>query len=98
VSWLTRVLLGLSLSWGMNRLARELNAPDIERSKKAHALFQKIERVDIVPSRSNLRGFRIVLDSLLSLYFSQDGDHFVYDGFEIGPDDEGDVTIFDKLW
>jgi len=98
VSWLTRTLLGLSLTWGVSRLARELSMPGIETSKKAHALFQGIERVDIIPSQSSMRGFRIMLDGLLSLYFSQDGDHFVYDGFEMGPDDEGDVTIFDKLW
>ena len=83
VSWLTRTLLGLSLTWGVSRLARELSMPGIETSKKAHALFQATERVDIIPSKSAMRGFRIVLDGLLSLYFSQDGDHFVYDGFEM---------------
>lgn len=97
VSWLTKVLLGISLSWGMSRLARELSLPGIETSKKAHALFQKVGRVDFIPSRSSMRGFQIILDGLLSLYFSQEGDHFVYDGFEMGPYDEGDVTILDKL-
>jgi hypothetical protein len=97
VSRLTRMLLAISLSWGMGRLAKELSIPGIETSKKAHALFEKVERVDIVPSRSNMRGFQIILDGLLSLYFSQDGDHFVYDGFEMGPYEDGDVTIFDKL-
>jgi hypothetical protein len=97
VSWLTKILLGISLSWGMARLARELNLPGIETSKKAHAFFQKIERVDFVPSRGSMRGFQIILDSLLSLYFSQEGDHFVYDGFEMGPYDDGDVTVLDKL-
>jgi uncharacterized membrane protein (UPF0136 family) len=97
VSWLTKILLGISLSWGMARLARELNLPGIEASKKAHALFQKIGRIDFVPSRSTMRGFQIILDGLLSLYFSQEGDHFVYDGFEMGPYDDGDVTVLDKL-
>jgi hypothetical protein len=97
VSWLTKILLGISLSWGMARLARELNSPCIETSKKAHALFQGIGRIDFVPSRSTMRGFQIILDGLLSLYFSQEGDHFVYDGFEMGPYDEGDVTVLDKL-
>jgi uncharacterized membrane protein (UPF0136 family) len=97
VSWLTKILLGISLSWGLSRLARELSLPGIETSKKAHALFQKIERVDFVPSRSPMRGFQIILDGLLSLYFSQEGDHFIYDGFEMGPYDEGDVTVLDKL-
>lgn len=97
VSWLTRTLLAISLSWGMSRLAKELSIPGIETSKAAHALFQKVERVDIVPSHSNMRGFQLILDGLLSLYFSQEGDHFVYDGFEMGPYDDGDVTILDKL-
>jgi uncharacterized membrane protein (UPF0136 family) len=97
VSWLTKILLGISLSWGLARLARELSLPGIETSKKAHALFQKVARVDFVPSRSTMRGFQIILDGLLSLYFSQEGDHFVYDGFEMGPYDEGDVTVLDKL-
>lgn len=97
VSWLTRALLNISLMWGMNRLAKELSMPGIETSKKAHALFEKVERVDIVPARGSMRGFQVILDGLLSLYFSQEGDHFVYDGFEMGPYDEGDVTIFDKL-
>jgi hypothetical protein len=99
VSWFTRLLLGISLGWGVGRLARELNRPVVETSKHAHALFQKIERIDIIPSQSNMRGFRIVLDGLLALYFSQDGDHFIYDGFEIGPhEDDADVTVFDGLW
>jgi len=96
VSWFTRMLLGLSLGWGMSRLAKELGGPGIEASKKAHALFGKVERIDVVPARSaGMRGFQIVLDHLLTLYFSQDGDHFVYDGFEMGFFEGGDVTIFD---
>jgi hypothetical protein len=97
VSWLTRTLLAISLSWGMSRLAKELSIPGIETSKKAHAFFQNVERVDIIPSRSSMRGFQMIIDGLLSLYFSQDGDHFIYDGFEMGPYDDGDVTVFDKL-
>ena len=96
VSLLTRILLSLSFGWGMSRLAKELSRPGLETSKKAHALFGRVERVDIVPSRSNMRGFQIVLDGLLSLYFSQDGDHFAYDGFEMGLFEDGDVTVFDR--
>ena len=95
VSWFTRLLLSLSLTWGMGRLAKELGAPCAEMSKKANAIFAKVGRVDIVPSQANLRGFRIVLDNVLSLYFSQDGDHFIYDGFEMGFYEDGDVTVFD---
>ena len=96
ISWLTRTLLSFALPWGLGRLAKELGGPSIEMSKKAHALFAKTERIDVVPSRSTMRGFQLVIDSILSLYFVQDGDHFVYDGFELGPYEDGDVTVFDK--
>lgn len=98
VSWFTRTLLAVALPWGLGRLAKELGGPGIELSKKAHALFVDAQRVDIIPSRSDLRGFQVVIDSTLSLFFVQDSDHFVYDGFEIGrPYEAGDVTLFDGL-
>jgi hypothetical protein len=97
VSWLTKLVLGVSLKWGMARLARELAMPGGKLCKKAHALFDEVEKVDIIPSRSDMRGFQIVLNRGLSLFFYQDGDHFVYDGFEMGPYPGGDVTVFDKL-
>ncbi|MFH1990390.1 MAG: hypothetical protein ABIJ19_00855, partial [Patescibacteria group bacterium] len=53
-------------------------------------------RIDILPSESGLRGFVVVLDRKTAIYFYQDGDHFVYDGFEMGRYDKGDVTIFDN--
>lgn len=98
VSWLTRTLLAIALPWGLGRLARELGGPGIEMSKQAHALLAKAERIDLIPSQSDLRGFQLVVDNMLSLYFVQDGDHFIYDGFELGrPIEEGDVTIFDGM-
>lgn len=97
VSWFTRLLLSIAIPWGMGRLARELGGPSIEMSKKANTLFKQAQRVDLLPSRTETRGFQVVIDQILSLYFSQDGDHFVYDGFEMGSCEEGDVTIFDDL-
>ena len=44
------------------------------------------------------RGLIITLDQKFTLWFFQDGDHFVYDGFEIGEYEKGDVTIFDSIW
>ena len=97
VGWLTRTILAFALPWGLGRLAKELHGPGMEMSKKAHALFAKAERFAIIPSQSDLRGFQFVIDDMLSLFFVQDGDHFVYDGFELGPCyDEGDVTVFDR--
>jgi hypothetical protein len=95
VSWITRMLLSVSLSWGMSRLVRELGMSGVEASRRAHSLFAKVDRVDVFPSRSGMRGFHVVLDGTLALFFCQDGDHFVYDGFEMGPYEAGDVTIFD---
>jgi hypothetical protein len=63
----------------------------------AQQLFQNTEMADIHPiSGADGRGFVMVLDRRLSLWFFQDGDHFVYDGFEIGEYDKGDVTLFDR--
>jgi hypothetical protein len=97
VSWLTRALLAIALPWGLGRLAKELGGPGIKLSKKAHAFFTDAERVDIVPSQTDMRGFQIIINHFLSLYFVQDGDHFTYDGFEMGQYENADVTIFDGL-
>ncbi|MFH0829320.1 MAG: hypothetical protein V1907_04045 [Candidatus Kerfeldbacteria bacterium] len=72
-----------------------INNPAFEQ---AHELFDKVERIDLFPlNGSNSRGFMIVLDGKTSLWFYQDGDHFKYDGFEMGEYEKGDVTIFDCL-
>ncbi len=96
-SWLTRKLLAVSFGMGMRRLAKELSEPGLGMSKRANALFDQVRRVDVAPSDSpGFRGFQMVIDGVLSLYFSQDGDHFVYDGFEVGYFEDGDVTVFDQ--
>ncbi len=64
--------------------------------EQVHQLFKQAQRVDVLPSIGGGRGFQIVLDGTLSLYFFQDGDHFVYDGFELGEYERGDVTLFDE--
>jgi len=65
--------------------------------EKAHKLFSNVKRIDFFPLTSGLRGFIIVMDQKTALYFYQDDDHFVYDGFEMGPYEKGKVTIFDKI-
>lgn len=62
--------------------------------RDAHSLFYDAT-VDIVPTKTGGRGFRIVIDKKLSLYFYQDGKHFYYDGWEVGEYEDGDITIFD---
>lgn len=63
---------------------------------KLHQIFYKAKRIDLFPTASNSRGFILVIDQQTALYFYQDGDHFSYDGFEMGKYDKGDVTILDK--
>lgn len=58
-------------------------------------LFFHEASVDIVPTKTGGRGFRIILNNNLSLYFYQDGKHFKYDGWEVGEYEDGDITVFD---
>lgn len=59
-------------------------------------ILRQFARADIFPLKA-ARGFMIVLDQKLSLHFYQDGDHFVYDGFEMGTYRAGSVTVLDAL-
>lgn len=94
VSWWTRVLLRISPLRGVKQLSREFGI-DPEVTDKAHELFAETKRMDVIPSKSGLRGFQLIIDGSTAVYFYQDGDHFVYDGFEGGEYEKGDVTIFD---
>ncbi|MEK7463255.1 MAG: hypothetical protein AAB621_02750 [Patescibacteria group bacterium] len=96
INWFTKLLLKFWPSLAMKRMAKEMG---IENPvfDQFHEVFSKVERVDIFPLQSGSRGFMIVLDQKTSLYFYQDGDHFVYDGFEMGEYEKGDITIFDNL-
>lgn len=95
VSFWTRLLLRFWPLAGIKNLSRELGV-DPELAEQAHKAFENTKRIDLVPSASGGRGFQIIIDRSTSLYFYQDGDHFVYDGFENGEYKKGDVTIFDK--
>ena len=94
VSFWTRLLLRILPLAGIKRLSRELGVdPDV--AEKAHKAFRDTQRIDIAPNASGGRGFQIIIDGSTALYFYQDGDHFVYDGFENGEYEKGDVTVFD---
>ena len=94
VSWFTRFLLRFWPMWGLARLARELGF-NSKHMEKANDLFFDVKKVDIVPFEPGQRGFKIILDRKTALYFYQDGDHFKYDGSEVGEYEKGDVTVFD---
>lgn len=61
-----------------------------------HKELNKSKSIDIFPTSRN-RGFILVIDRKKALYFYQDGDHFSYDGCEVGEYEKGNVTIFDNI-
>ena len=95
VGWFTRLMLRVWPMQGLVRLAHELGL-ESKHMKKANDLFFDVEKVDIVPLQGGQRGFQIVLDRNTALYFYQDGDHFIYDGSEVGKYEKGDVSVFDS--
>jgi len=96
VNWLTKMLLKFWPKLAMKQMAKKMKIEN-PLFDKFHEAFSKTKRIDIFPSGSGGRGFMIVIDRKTALYFYQDGDHFVYDGFEMGEYEKGDVTIFDGI-
>ncbi|MEE8131866.1 MAG: hypothetical protein V3T98_02370 [Candidatus Paceibacterota bacterium] len=96
INWFTKIFLKFWPKLIMKRLAKKMgiNNPLFDQ---AHEVFSQTNRIDILPLKSGHRGFMIVIDRKTALYFYQDGDHFIYDGFEMGKYNEGDVTIFDNI-
>lgn len=96
IGWFTKLLLKIWPNLAMSTMAKKMgiNDPIFDR---AHEIFSKIGRVDLFPFQSGHRGFMMVLDGKTALYFYQDGDHFSYDGFEMGEYEKGDITIFDNI-
>ena len=94
--WYTRLMLKFFPHWFLKNEFEKIGG-ESDALDQASALFSD-KRIDIRPSSvPNSRGFIITLDNQLSLYFYQDGDHFKFDGYEMGKYDNGDVTVFDKL-
>lgn len=93
---LTRLLLRFRPTAGFKRLNKKLGIKN-DVFDKAHEVFSGVERIEIYHISGDHRGFILVLDLKTALYFYQDGDHFKYDGFETGPYEKGDVTIFDNM-
>ena len=97
LNWFTKLCLRFA-PWTLMRRAAKDQGVKPDYVDHAIKLLGKAERVDFFPLDSrNGRGFVIVLDKKFSLHFYQDGDHFIYDGFEMGEYNEGDVTVFDNL-
>ena len=95
-SFWTRLMLKFRPTLGLKMFNKEQGVSN-DIFEKAHDLFSKTKRIDIFPLAGGKRGFILVLDSDTALFFYQDGDHFKYDGFEMGEYAKGDVSIFDQL-
>ncbi len=96
ISWYKKLLIKFWPKMAFRVFAKEMGISN-PVFDKASEVFGRAERIDIHPLSGPSRGFVIILDLKTALFFYQDGDHFVYDGFEIGEYEKGDVTIFDKI-
>jgi hypothetical protein len=95
LNWFTKLFIRLS-PWDFFKYSAKKEGLNPKKIDWAESLFRDCKRIDIAPF-SGSRGFIITLDNRLSLWFNQDGDCFKYDGFEMGPYDDGDVTVFDSM-
>lgn len=98
LSWWQKMLMKFWPSMSMRFWAKKMKIKNVVFDK-LHEVFSESKTIDLFPLNSTEcgRGFILVLDRETALYFYQDGDHFKYDGFEMGPYEAGDVTIFDNL-
>jgi len=96
ISWKHRLALKFFPGMYMKYRAREI---DVKPGKidAAMKLFDDAKRIDLFPlSPKAGRGFLIILDQKFSLWFFQEGDHFKFDGYEMGEYEKGNVTVLDK--
>lgn len=85
------------LPQGFLRYAAWRQGVRIKKLGYAEKLFADCRSIDIQPLSGGNRGFILFLDRQFSLWFFQDGDHFIFDGYEIGEYEAGEVTVFDRL-
>ncbi|MFA6587682.1 MAG: hypothetical protein WCT08_01295 [Patescibacteria group bacterium] len=92
--WYFRLLFRLFPRITANFLGRKMSGGiDFATLQK---ILEKTKCVDLIPlNTENDLGFQIILDSKVALFFSQDSDHFAYDGYEVGEYDKGEVTVLD---
>ena len=95
ISPLMRLFLWLAPDYALKLLARRSGDGEIIFDKLHEALVST-KRVDLFKTGSNSRGFILVLDQRTALFFYQDGDHFIYDGWETGEYGKGEITILDN--
>jgi hypothetical protein len=94
-SWFNRFLMRFFPSWWQQyTLLRMGISANVFR---LDAWLKSFERVDFFLLSGGDRGFRIIFDKEIALYFHQRGDSFEYDGWEAGEYEDGDVTILDGV-
>jgi len=96
INWLTKLYIKLFPKSFLRHAVLENNF-DPKKIDYAEKLFSGCQRIDIQPLSGSSRGFIITLDNKFSMWFFQDGDRFIYDGFETGTYDDGEITVFDNL-
>lgn len=75
-----------------------IHRKDLKQAEVFHEVFSKSNRIDVIPSKHGSRGFTLLVDQQTALYFSQEEDKFVYDGWEAGEyEEKGEVTVFDNF-
>jgi len=83
IPWHKKLLLKISPRLFFKMESKEIGI-DSSKIDLADKLFGDAKRIDIRPLSGGSRGFIIFLDNKFSLWFFQEGDHSVYDGFEMG--------------
>jgi hypothetical protein len=95
ITFFDRLFLKYCPDFAMRRYAKKMGIKDIVFDK-AHQMFLGAKRIDFFPSVTG-RGLIIVIDLKTTLFFYQEGDHFTYDGYEMGKYNKGDVAVFDGI-
>ena len=96
INRLTKLFIKLFPRTFLKQAARQQNI-NPQKLNYAEKLFRDCRRIDIEPLGDSSRGFILFLDNKLSLWFYQDGEHFIFNGYEIGEYDDCEVTVFDNL-
>lgn len=91
MNWIDSILQHLLPGLWIKRVCRKMG---ISKSPlELHQALSEFEHVYVIPSKSGIRGFRLVLDDEIALYFFQNDDHFEYDGWEVGKYNKGKSTL-----
>ena len=110
LSWSTKFLLKFFPQIAMHLFAHKMGIKK-PLFDQFHQVFTQTNRIDLLPlSGDGSRGFILVVNRKTALWFFQEGDHFIYDGYEMacspksyrvgrrrGAYNKGDVTIFDQV-